>query len=128
MEKIKQNLHLVLCMSPVGDSLRIRARKFPGLINSTMINWFHPWPKDALYDVASSFLKDIEFPIEGIVEKIANNMAETHSGIDNINKQFLIQERRYNYTTPKSYLELIEFYKQKLTSRRKQIDDNIMNL
>lgn len=35
-------------MSPVGDALRIRARKFPGIINSTMINWFHSWPKDAL--------------------------------------------------------------------------------
>ncbi len=93
-----------------------------------MINWFHDWPKDALYDVASSFLRDIEFPIGGIVEKIANNMAETHSEIDEINKQFLIQERRYNYTTPKSFLELIEFYKQKLHSRRKQINENIDNL
>ena len=31
-------------------------------VNGTNINWFHSWPKDALYDVAYSFLKDIEFP------------------------------------------------------------------
>jgi len=49
-------------MSPVGDGLRIRSRKFPGIINGTNINWFHSWPKDALFDVAYSFLKDIEFP------------------------------------------------------------------
>ena len=111
-----------MCMSPVGDTLRIRARKFPGIINSTMINWFHSWPKDALYDVAYNFLKDIEFPIEGILDKIAANMSEAHYGIDETNKQFLLMERRYNYTTPTSYLELIEFYKQKLYGGREDID------
>ena len=67
-----------MCMSPVGDDLRIRARKFPGLVNGTMIDWFHSWPKDALYDVAYSFLKEIEFPIEGIIEKLSENMAQAH--------------------------------------------------
>lgn len=117
-----------MCMSPVGDTLRIRARKFPGLISSTMIDWFHSWPKDALYDVAYSFLKDLEFPIDGIVEKISHNMAETHVGIDETNKRFLMIERRYNYTTPTSFLELIEFYKQKLKSGRENIDTQIDNL
>ena len=87
-----------------------------------MINWFHSWPRDALQDVAHNFLKEIEFPVEGMVEKLAQNMSETHAGIDEINKQFLIQERRYNYTTPKSYLELIEFYKVKLQQGRDDIN------
>ena len=39
--RILKNLHLVLCFSPVGDSFRIRARRFPGLINCTVIDWFH---------------------------------------------------------------------------------------
>ena len=81
----KKNVHLVLCMSPVGDTLRIRARKFPGIINQTMINWFHSWPKDALNDVAYNFLKEIEFPMKGMIEKLAGNMSETHAGIDKIN-------------------------------------------
>ena len=128
IQKIKKNVHIVLCMSPVGDDLRIRARKFPGLINSTMIDWFHSWPKDALYDVAFNFLKDIEFPVEGIAEKIAENMSETHEGINIINAEFLQKERRYNYTTPKSYLELIEFYKSQLVVGRNQIESSIDNL
>ena len=81
VDKIKKNIHLVLCMSPVGDSLRIRSRKFPGLINSTNINWFHSWPKEALFDVAQSFLKDVDFPIENLVEQISENMALTHVNI-----------------------------------------------
>lgn len=61
VEKIKQNVHVFLCMSPVGDSLWIRAWKFPGLINGTNISWFHPWPQDALFEVAKTNLKSVEF-------------------------------------------------------------------
>ena len=43
-------------MSPVGDSLRIRSRKFPGLINATNIDWFHSWPEEALFNVAKNNL------------------------------------------------------------------------
>ena len=89
VSKLGLNVHLVLCMSPVGETLRVRARKFPGLINQTMINWFHSWPKEALKSVAYSFLKDVEFPVEGVVEKIADTMSESHNTLYEINKKFL---------------------------------------
>lgn len=56
LDKIRRNLKVVLCFSPVGETLRVRSRKFPGIINSTVVDWFHPWPKDALIDVSSRFL------------------------------------------------------------------------
>jgi dynein heavy chain, axonemal len=31
--RIKMNIHMILCMSPVGDKLRVRARKFPGMLH-----------------------------------------------------------------------------------------------
>lgn len=37
---------------------------FPGLINCTQIDWFFAWPEDALIDVATRFLKEIELPDE----------------------------------------------------------------
>jgi len=56
LDKMRKNLKVVLCFSPVGDTMRIRSRKFPGIINATSIDWFHPWPKDALIDVAYRFI------------------------------------------------------------------------
>ena len=47
-------------------------------------------------------------------------MSNFHISIDeaaNI-RLFLKLERRHNYTTPKSYLELIEFYKKILGEKR----------
>jgi dynein heavy chain, axonemal len=76
VDKCKKNLHIGLCFSPVGDIFRIRARRFPGIINCTQIDWFHEWPKDALIGVAGRFLGDVELPNEEIRDAIALNMSE----------------------------------------------------
>jgi dynein heavy chain len=52
LEKVKENLHIVLAMSPAGNNLRIRCRNFPGLVSSTCIDWFFNWPEEALVSVA----------------------------------------------------------------------------
>lgn len=51
-------MHVVLCMSPAGESLRNRCRNFPGLIGSTYIDWVFPWPRQALSAVAQIFLTE----------------------------------------------------------------------
>jgi dynein heavy chain len=52
-------------------------------------------------------------------------MAEVHTSIDDANIRFLKEARRHNYTTPKSYLELIAFYKNVLGKKRGNIEMNI---
>lgn len=60
INRCRENLHVVLCMSPAGDTLRIRCRNFPGLVSNTTLDWFFPWPEEALKDVANYFIKDVE--------------------------------------------------------------------
>jgi len=38
ISRIRKNLHMSLCFSPVGDAMRNRARKFPALVNCTVID------------------------------------------------------------------------------------------
>ena len=59
VQKAANNLHIVLAMSPVGDTLKTRCRNFPGLVNNTSIDWFTAWPKQALHAVASQFLAEV---------------------------------------------------------------------
>lgn len=44
LERVKKNLHIVLCMSPIGDAFRTRVRMFPSLVNCCTIDWFNEWP------------------------------------------------------------------------------------
>ena len=39
---------MLLCFSPIGDPIRVRCRRFPALVNCVVIDWFQPWPEDAL--------------------------------------------------------------------------------
>jgi dynein heavy chain len=128
LDKVRKNLHLSLCFSPVGDAFRFRARMFPGLINCTSIDWFHEWPLDALIDVSSRFLKEVEFPSDEIRDSVGAHMSFVHLSIGEANKQFLESERRHNYTTPTSFLELINFYKLLLGKKQDKITDQISRL
>lgn len=68
IDKAKTNLHVVLAMSPIGEDFKRRLRMFPSLVNCCTIDWFLPWPKEALQSVAETFLDDVELDQrEGIV-------------------------------------------------------------
>lgn len=60
IDRVRRQMKVVLCFSPVGSTLRVRSRKFPAIINCTQINWFHEWPQEALISVAQRFLQDLE--------------------------------------------------------------------
>jgi len=124
IDKVRKNLHFILCHSPVGDTFRIRGRKFPALISCTVVDEFMPWPRDALEGVAQRFLVELyqegNVRDEAMVDGLAGGMAETHLSIDQANKELLQTERRFNYTTPKSFLELLHPNAHQQTANREQ--------
>jgi len=56
ISRVKDCLHMVLAFSPVGNKFRERSQKFPSLFSQCSIDWFLPWPEDALIAVSSKFL------------------------------------------------------------------------
>jgi dynein heavy chain len=52
IQKCRENLHIILCFSPIGEAFRERLRQFPSLVNCCTIDWFKEWPNDALEAVA----------------------------------------------------------------------------
>ena len=61
IERVRSNLHIVLCMSPVGEDFRNRLRQYPAIVNCTTIDWFCDWPKEALLEVANKYIADVNF-------------------------------------------------------------------
>ena len=52
VQLVRENLHIVLAFSPVGEKLRNRCRQFPSIINCCTIDWYEKWPDEALHSVA----------------------------------------------------------------------------
>ena len=70
LERVRTNLHVILCVSPVGEAFRERCRMFPGLVNCTTIDWFTEWPSDALFEVASKQLQNEDLGSEEVKASI----------------------------------------------------------
>lgn len=121
VSRCRENLHIVLCMSPIGDAFRNRLRMFPSLVNCCTIDWFQVWPEDALEVVAQRFLEDLELP--GDTRKSVIVMCkEFHTSARLLSQRFFEVLRRHNYVTPTSYLELIQTYLKLLDSKRNEVN------
>lgn len=120
IERCKQNLHIVLTFSPIGDSLRNRCRNFPSLVNCTTIDWFSEWPKDALESVAEQFLADVDLDNE-VRQACVNMVQHFHTTTQTQAAKFLKMQRRNYYVTPTSYLELINSFKRLLKEKRTEV-------
>eukprot|EP00439_Symbiodinium_sp_Y106_P047493 s1232_g6.t1 len=131
LDKVRSNLHLVLCHSPVGSTFRIRGRKFPALISCMVLDVFHAWPRDALVGVADRFLLKLRqrnIENEETLQAISHHAAEVHISIYQANRRYLEEERRFNSTTPKAFLEFIGFYVRMLTSKQASVELNVSRL
>jgi len=75
----------VLAFSPVGNKFRERAQKFPSLFSQCTIDWFLPWPEDALINVSTKFLKDFEISCTNEVKnELYIHMGKVHKIVDDI--------------------------------------------
>ena len=113
LDRLRDNLHIVLCFSPVGPKFRERARKFPALFNECTIDWFLPWPEEALVNVAERFItefKELDTP-ENVKQELQKHMGHVHIMVNDICEVYFQKLRRQVYVTPKSFLSFIESYK-----------------
>ncbi|XP_054578836.1 dynein axonemal heavy chain 7 [Eptesicus fuscus] len=120
IDRCRNQLHVVLAMSPIGDAFRNRLRKFPALVNCCTIDWFQSWPEDALQAVASRFLEEIEMS-EEIRDGCIDMCKSFHTSTIELSTSFYVELQRYNYVTPTSYLELISTFKLLLENKRSEV-------
>lgn len=128
ISKIKENLHCCMCFSPVGPNLRVRARRFPALASCTVIDWFQPWPEQALASVGKKFLAHIDLGHADIAKAVEHFMPTAFIAVNKMCKKFAAAESKYVYTTPKSYLEMLALYTQILTKKREETQKGMLRL
>eukprot|EP00961_Rhodomonas_salina_P038056 511646-Rhodomonas_salina.1 len=143
VRQVRHHLHVVLSMSPVGDSFRNRCRQFPSLINCCTIDWYLEWPADALVDVAMRTLESVNLiqPKASLDESadkstekrpmnaqemrraVAEACVTIHSQVKVLEERFWDEMRRRFYVSPKSYLELLSLYGSLLEEKTRVLVD-----
>ncbi|EDQ90997.1 uncharacterized protein MONBRDRAFT_20211 [Monosiga brevicollis MX1] len=127
ISRVRNNLRVVLCMSPVGEAFRNRLRMYPGLVNCTTIDYFHAWPEDALLAVAHRYMHDVDFGTgedgEAVRKAVSSTFAVIQQSVLSSSAQMLEELKRHNYVTPTNYLELVMGYKQLLAEKRRELGD-----
>ncbi len=71
-----------------------------------------------MHSVARKFLNDVELGDEAMRAAVVEFMPASFAAVNRASKSFFEVERRYNYTTPKTFLELIKLYKSVLSKKR----------
>ncbi|CAG5978557.1 unnamed protein product [Menidia menidia] len=112
ISRSRKNLHVVLCFSPVGQKFRSRCMKFPGLISGCTMDWFTPWPTEALVAVSTYFLSKFEMVCPADVKtSVMATMGTYHDKVSETCESYFERFRRRAHVTPKSYLSFINGYK-----------------
>ncbi|KAJ1446978.1 dynein heavy chain and region D6 of dynein motor-domain-containing protein [Pelagophyceae sp. CCMP2097] len=125
-DTVRANLHVVLCFSPVNVKFAERARKFPGLINGTSVDWFLTWPKEALLSVSRGFIESMGAELQGDAatkESLMQHMAYVHGAVVESCDEYYQTMRRRVYQTPRSYLSFLADYRSVYSRKLAEVEN-----
>jgi dynein heavy chain len=127
VQTVRENLHIALAFSPIGEGFRARCRQFPSLINCTSIDWYSPWPVDALYSVAERKYAAMpaDLGIADLVPQLSRMSGFMHATAKDSAENFFDKLRRRTYMTPTSYLELLNLFSKLLEQKKGELQTKL---
>ena len=126
-QRLRDNLHMVIMLSPASDAFRAKLRDYPALLNCTTIDWYSDWPADALRAVAERFLGSTKLGLlrnasEELKPALVDACVMVHTSVADVAEEFLSTMRRHVYITPKTFLDSITLYLQLLAERGGEVE------
>eukprot|EP00755_Sulcionema_specki_P025928 Sspe_Gene.15868::Locus_5543_Transcript_1_1_Confidence_1.000_Length_14069::g.15868::m.15868/K10408/DNAH; dynein heavy chain, axonemal len=129
-DNIRQNLCLVVCLSPSPTGLFVKyLQQFPSLVTQCTVNWCFPWPPESLRTVARSVLESPLWeglPVENTPlpdnKSILNALSAVHISVESLCKGFDEEpERRPIHFSSLTFKLFVEMFLSVYSSNHKHI-------
>ncbi|KAJ3563761.1 hypothetical protein NP233_g8731 [Leucocoprinus birnbaumii] len=146
-QQVAKNLHVVFTMNPPENGLASRAATSPALFNRCVLDWFGDWSDQAFFQVGmeftntldldlTSYTPPVHFPIayRGLSmppvhrTAVVNALVHVHQSLHQINQRLSRRQGRYNYVTPRHYLDFINHYVKLYTEKRDELEEQQRHL
>ncbi|KAF9243765.1 dynein heavy chain and region D6 of dynein motor-domain-containing protein [Melanogaster broomeanus] len=146
-QQVAKNLHVVFTMNPPENGLASRAATSPALFNRCVLDWFGDWSDQAFYQVGMEFTHTLdldlssysppahfpiayrELPMPPIHRTaVANALVYVHMSMHQINQRISRRQGRYNYVTPRHYLDFINHYVRLFNEKRDELEEQQRHL
>lgn len=93
------------------------------------INWFQPWPEDALVSVAKHFLTGFEITCTAQVkEELVTALGTIQGVVATTSAEYFQRFRRATHVTPKSYLNFISGYKNIYQQKQHELGEGAQRM
>ncbi|CAG8454634.1 4044_t:CDS:10, partial [Ambispora gerdemannii] len=146
-QQVMKNLHVVFTMNPPEGGLASRAATSPALFNRCVLDWFGDWPDQAFFQVGMEFTNNLDldltsysppanFPVAYRALSlppihrfaIVNAFVFVHQSLYEINAKLSKRQGRYNYVTPRHYLDFINHYVRLFNEKREDLEEQQRHL
>ncbi|CRG93244.1 dynein heavy chain, putative [Plasmodium gallinaceum] len=147
-KQVQQNLHIVFTMNPANPDFSNRQATSPALFNRCVIDWFGDWSYSALLQVASEFIFNLDLPnkafymeyiedahIKGKIQYKDNKsyflskaIVEIHNSVGKINNILMKKGNKYNYMTPRDFLDFIKHFLKIIDEKKEEVTDQKKHL
>ena len=130
-QRLRDNLHMVISLSPASEAFRAKLRDYPALLNCVTIDWYSDWPSDALRAVATRLLSTTKLLKDTPTETpgaLVDACVLVHKTVAETAAEFLSTMRRHVYITPKTFLDSISLYLVLLKDRGGEVEGNRLRL
>lgn len=137
-QRIRENLHVVFTMNPASSDYHNRSSTSPALFNRCVLNWFGDWSPSALFSVGMELfnlnLEDedkytppfkapseinsfVSYPMT-YREAIVSSLVLIQKSLNMINSEVKNTQGRYNYVTPRHFLDMIAHLSKLINKKR----------
>lgn len=116
---IREQLHIIVCMSPTGNRFHEIIRDYPSFMNACTVDFFHSWPDDGLQAVSQRFLaENFEFLTDAQQSSVIKMFMEFFTSSMALTDEFFAQYHHHIYIPPMTFVESINIFKEKLLKKK----------